>query len=698
MYESKIGGKFAPLLNDAETDVNCMWEDIKSAFNSTSESILGFKKAQPPKPWISEEVIRLSEERSKVKQQKLTDPSKNSKYNYLTREIKRKTKGCKDRWLKELCTKVENAHQATKAKEVYSTIKKITNKPTTRMQTVKSKDGTVLTELQDVKNRWKENYKELYNSQNPINQEMVDSIPQMPDCEEEPEILREEITSAIKKLTDGKAPGYDNVAGEELKAAGEAGVDILHRLCNTIWRTGVFPDDWGKAIITPIYKKKDKLDCGNYRGISLLSHAGKILTTVIQRRILKKTEEIISESQAGFRPGRSTVDQLFTLRQIAEKYLEGGKKLFCCYIDFEKAFDSVWQEGVWKAMRFFGFSNKIINLLKALYSISSSAVRVNGDLTEWFSTSVGVRQGCVISPQLFNILLELVMLYATHDVDIGAKIQGQLISNLRFADDIVSLAESASDLQKLVDKIFQSSSNMGLKINISKTEVQVISRDEVTLHININGQQLKQVQEFVYLGGTISQKGSCSEDIKSRIGKALGAVQRLQPIWNAGDIQRSTKIELYRVLVLSILLYGAETWTLKKDDENRLLVFEMMCLRKILGVSRMDKLRNTFIRKSLGIEHTIIDQIAQKRMKFFGHIQRMSHDRYPKTALESRITGTRPRGRPPKRWIDGIQADCNRYHQPSLAAASRMAKDRPEWQNFMRQMARQSTTGPVPTP
>ena len=125
---------------------------------------------------------------------------------------------------------------------------------------------------------------------------------------------------------------------------------------------------------------------------------------------------------------------------------------------------------------------------------------------------------------------------------------------------------------------------------------------------------------------------------KSRIGKALGAVQRLQPIWNAGDIQRSTKIELYRVLVLSILLYGAETWTLKKDDENRLLVFEMMCLRKILGVSRMDKLRNTFIRQSLGTEYTIIDQIVQKRMKFFGHIQRMSHDRYPKTALESRIT------------------------------------------------------------
>ena len=328
--------------------------------------------------------------------------------------------------MKELCANVDKAHQATKSKEVYVTIKKITNKPTTRMQTVKSKEGEVLTELQDVKNRWKENYEELYYNQNPVNKEMTDGIPQMPSYEEEPDILRGEVTAAIKKLTDNKAPGYDNTTAEELKATGEIGVDVVQRLCNIIWKTEVFPDDWGKAIITPIYKKKDKLDCGNYRGISRLSHAGKIITTIIQRRILKRAEEVISESQAGFRPGRSTVDQLFTLRQIAEKYLEKDRELYCCYIDFEKAFDSVWQEGIWRALRFFDFPQKIINLLQALYSKSNSAVRVNGDLTEWFQTTVGVRQGCVISPQLFKILLEVVMLYATHNVNIGAKIQGQL--------------------------------------------------------------------------------------------------------------------------------------------------------------------------------------------------------------------------------------------------------------------------------
>ncbi|XP_072016051.1 uncharacterized protein [Amphiura filiformis] len=155
-----------------------------------------------------------------------------------------------------------------------------------------------------------------------------------------------------------------------------------------------------------------------------------------------RTEEILAESQAGFRPGRSTIDQLFTLRQLAEKYNEKRKPLYCCYIDYQKAFDTVWQEGLWQAMRHLGYPSKTVNLLRALYGTSQSTVRVNGELTPWFTTRTGVRQGCILSPQLFNILLELVLRLAIQDEQIGAKVQGQYINNLRFADDIVLLAET----------------------------------------------------------------------------------------------------------------------------------------------------------------------------------------------------------------------------------------------------------------
>ena len=134
-----------------------------------------------------------------------------------------------------------------------------------------------------------------------------------------------------------------------------------------------------------------------------------------------------------------------------EKRLERNQSLLCCFIDYEKAFDSVLQEGLWKAMNFFGYSSKYIHLLQALYQQSNSAVRVNGELTDWFKTTVGVRQGCALSPQLFNILLEAVMLYAIHDTKIGVRVQGQLINNLRFADDIVLIADNDRDLQTIVD-------------------------------------------------------------------------------------------------------------------------------------------------------------------------------------------------------------------------------------------------------
>ena len=260
-------------------------------------------------------------------------------------------------------------------------------------------------------------------------------------------------------------------------------------------------------------------------------------------------------------------------------------------------------------------------------------------------------------------------------------------------------AESANELQNIVVKVYENSPNLGLKINIAKTEVQITGKKENQIKINTNGTILKQVETFIYLGGIISQKGSCTGDINSRIRKALGAVQRLQPIWKAEDIQQDTKVELYRVLVISILFYMAETWTQEKEDENRLLVFEMMCLRKIIGVSRLDKIRNTKIRQSLGLDYTVIDRVTQKRMRFFGHIKRMSQERYPKLLLEARPEGRRPEGRPANRWMDCIKQDIKIGGITSVTEAGRMAMDREAWRNIMDQMTRQSEEdAPVPMP
>ena len=141
---------------------------------------------------------------------------------------------------------------------------------------------------------------------------------------------------------------------------------------------------WKQVIVVLLFKKKDKLCCDNYRGVSLLFHCGKVMTSVILQRIRQRTDDILSEAQAGFRAGRSTIDQLFTLRRLAETYSEFSRYLHVYYVDFQKAFDSVWRIWLWRVMRFLGFEDKIVRILEALYQDTMSAVRVDSELSEWF--------------------------------------------------------------------------------------------------------------------------------------------------------------------------------------------------------------------------------------------------------------------------------------------------------------------------
>jgi len=238
-----------------------------------------------------------------------------------------------------------------------------------------------------VKNRWNEYFDKLYNDPHEVEDDVLLSFPSSRNEEEIPGIEEDEVTAAIAKMKNGKTPGIDNVTVEELRTATKGvGLKTIHGLFQSIWEIEEVAREWKRSIIVPVHKKQDKLDRLNYRGISLLCHTGKIFSSIILQRIRKRTEEILSGAHAGFRPGRSTIDQNFTLRQPAEKYGEFSRELFVCYVDFRKAFDSVWQKGLWTVMR---YPEKIVMILENAYRDTFSAVRVGGSLTEWFRTIVG---------------------------------------------------------------------------------------------------------------------------------------------------------------------------------------------------------------------------------------------------------------------------------------------------------------------
>ena len=160
------------------------------------------------------------------------------------------------------------------------------------------------------------------------------------------------------------------------------------------------------------------------------------MLNILLNRLQPQAEEIIAEEQAGFLMGRSTTEHIFNLRVLMEKYQQHQQDLYHVFIDFEKAFDRVWHAALWTTMHKFNIGANLITIIKSLYEKATSAVLYNGNTGDWFRTNVGVRQGCLLSPTLFNIFLEKIMTDALENHEGTVKIGGRIITNLRFADDI----------------------------------------------------------------------------------------------------------------------------------------------------------------------------------------------------------------------------------------------------------------------
>ncbi|KAK5900173.1 hypothetical protein CesoFtcFv8_009573 [Champsocephalus esox] len=170
-----------------------------------------------------------------------------------------------------------------------------------------------------------------------------------------------------------------------LKALGVEGLSWLTRLINVAWKSETVPKEWQTGVVVPLFKKGDQRVCANYRGITLLSLPGKVYSKVLDR---------IEEEQCGFRPGRGTTDQLFTLARILEGAWEYAYPVYMCFVDLEKAYDRVPRELLWEVLREYGVRGSRLRAIQSLYSQSESCIRVLGSKWDPFPVRVGLRQGC----------------------------------------------------------------------------------------------------------------------------------------------------------------------------------------------------------------------------------------------------------------------------------------------------------------
>ena len=288
----------------------------------------------------------------------------------------------------------------------------------------------------------------------------------------------DELSKALKQTNSGRASGKDGIPGEIYYAAGPRTMEVFLDIIQSIWDQEKMPDDFRDALIVALYKNKgSKADCGNYRDISLLSITGKTFARIILNRLIAVSEANIPEAQCGFRPeaqcgfrpGRSTVDMVFTVRQVQEKCLEQNLDLYTVFIDLTKAFDTVNREALWDVLARYGCPPKFIQIIRLFHVDMTGQVLTNGEQSDPFSISNGVKQGCVLAPVLFNLYFACVLRQAVGNMDKGVYVRfrydgsifdlrrlsaktktlNSLIQEALFADDCALMVHKPGDLQAM---------------------------------------------------------------------------------------------------------------------------------------------------------------------------------------------------------------------------------------------------------
>ena len=223
----------------------------------------------------------------------------------------------------------------------------------------------------------------------------------------------EELRKAIDNMTCGKAPGNDGILPDLTKSCKNTLLQPLYDVLRQCCREGAVPQDMRDAKIVTLYKNKgDRSDCNNYRGISLLSIVGKLYARVVLVRLQKLAERVYPESQCGFRAERSTVDMIFSLRQLQEKCCEQQKPLYVAFIDLTKAFDLVSRDGLFNILLKIGCPPKLHSMIRSFHDDMKATIEYEGSMSEPFDIKSGLKQGCVLAPTLFGIFFSLLLKHA----------------------------------------------------------------------------------------------------------------------------------------------------------------------------------------------------------------------------------------------------------------------------------------------
>ncbi|CAF3391752.1 unnamed protein product [Rotaria socialis] len=672
-YKIEVKNRF-DALNLMDKEPEELWQEIRDIINDETKINIPTITKKKKNNWISSSTLEIAKKRREAKAN-----GNRQVITKLNADFQRAARKDKEKQIMQECEKVEEYNKKGMTRDLFKKIKYFRGQFIPRNGTLTDQNGKHLINGDEIKNKWKQYTEELYKKEiNGTGNLELDNY------ELEPDILESEVKFAIETLANGKAPGHDGIPIECFKAIKEDAVKILTKLCQQIWKTQKWPQDWKTSLLIPIPKNGNAKDCSNYRTIALISHASKIMLKIIQRRLEPFLEREMPVTQAGFRKGRGTRDQIANLRWLMEKAREYQKEFYLCFIDYSKAFDCVDHEKLWSVLLEMGVPKHLIILMKNLYTNQQATVKTDYGNTNWFNIGKGVRQGCILSPYLFNLYAEHIMRKAgIEEAAGGIKIGGRNINNLRYADDTTIMAETADDLQYLLRKVKEESAAAGLKLNMKKTFVMTNAPIQ---EFYIDNDQVEIVKEFIFLGSSINIDGNCSNEIKRRLLMGRKAMVSLDKLIKSKDVSLATKIRITKTMVFPITTYGCESWTIKQADRRKIDAFELWCWRRLLRVPWTEKRTNRSVLQEIKPECSLEASMVKLKLSYFGHIMRRQ-DSLEKEIMLGMVGGKRRRGRQKKRWIDTIKEDTHL----TLTQLNTMAHNRNMWRGLIHRIAKSRT-------
>ncbi|KAK3530487.1 hypothetical protein QTP86_024399 [Hemibagrus guttatus] len=628
------------------------WESTAEVIRETGRKVLGVssgRRKEDKETWWWNEEVQDSIQRKRLAKKKWdmnrTEENR-QEYKKLQRRVKREVSKAKQKAYDELNTRL-NTREGEKDLYRLARQRDQDGKDVQQVRVIKDRDGRVLTSEENVQRRWKEYFEELMNEENEREKrvEGVNSVEQKVD-----KIRKDEVRKALKRMKSGKAVGPDDIPVEVWKCLGEAAVEFLTSLFNRVLESETMPEEWRRSVLVPIFKNKgDVQSCSNYRGIKLMSHTMKLWERVVEARLRKVVE--ICEQQYGFMPRKSTTDAIFALRILMEKYRDGQRELHCVFVDLEKAYDRVPREELWYCMRKSGVAEKYVRVVQDMYEEQDS-----GEVC--CRLDRGVQSG--VMDQL------------------SEEVRQESPWTMMLADDIVICSESREQVEKNLERWRFALERREMKVSRSKTEYMCVNEREGSGTVRLQGEEVKKVQEFKCLGSTVQSNGECGKEVKKRVQAGWNGWRKVSGVLCDREISERIKGKVYRTVVRPAMLYGLETVSLRKRQESELEVAELKMLRFSLGVTRLDRIRNGYIRGTAHVGH-LGDKVREARLRWFGHVQRRESEYIGRRMLDMELPGRRQRGRPKRRYMDGINEDMK-----LVGASVEDVEDRDRWREMIR--------------